>query len=89
MSIDKQWTVATLFPVLQARARPCVAKQLFSVQANFNYCRKKLSRKFIWINIKTKKCTPKSVLLWEFASVQLGFGVYSWLQLVDLVSRRI
>jgi len=30
-----------------------------------------LSMKNILINIKTKKCTPKSVLRWEFASVYL------------------
>ena len=40
-----------------------------SAQSNFNYCRKVLSMKNILINIKTKKCTPKSVLRWEFASV--------------------
>jgi len=27
--------------------------------------------KIIWINIRTKKCTPKSVLRWEFASVYI------------------
>ena len=41
----------------------------FSMQSNFNYCRKVLSIKNVWINIKTKKCTPKSGLRWEFASV--------------------
>ena len=41
----------------------------FSVQSNFNYCRKVLSKKNIWINLKTKICTPNSVLRWEFASV--------------------
>ena len=38
-------------------------------QNNFNYCRKVLSKKNILIKKKTKKCTPKSVLCWEFASV--------------------
>jgi len=28
-----------------------------------------MAKKNILINIKTKKCTPKSVLRWEFASV--------------------
>ena len=36
---------------------------------NFNYCRKVLSKTNILINIKTKKCSPKCVLHWEFASV--------------------
>ena len=38
-----------------------------SFVSNFNYCRKVLSMKNIWINIKTNKCTPISVLRWEFA----------------------
>jgi len=41
----------------------------FQCSQNFNYCRKVLSKKNILINIKTKKCSPKSVLCWEFASV--------------------
>ena len=44
-------------------------KKYFSVQSNFNHCRKVLSMKIIWINIRTKICTPTSVLRWEFASV--------------------
>ena len=43
----------------------------FSVQSNFNYCRKVLSIKIIWTTIITKICTPKSVLSWEFASVYI------------------
>ena len=42
-----------------------------SAQTNFIYCRKVLSKKNILINIKTKKCTQKSVLRLEFASVYL------------------
>ena len=42
-----------------------------SAQSSYNYCWKVLSMKNILINIKTKKCTPKSVLLWEFASVYI------------------
>ena len=44
-----------------------------SAQSNFNYCRKVLSMKNILINIKNKKCTPKSVLRWEFASVYMYY----------------
>ena len=43
----------------------------FSVQSNFNYCRKVLSIKIIWTTIRTKICTPKSVLRCEFASVYI------------------
>ena len=43
-------------------------KTVLSVQSNFNYCRKVLPKKNILINIK--KCTPKSVLSWEFASAK-------------------
>ena len=38
---------------------------LFPAQSKFNYCRKGLSKK----NIKTKKCTPKSVLLQNISLV--------------------
>ena len=44
----------------------------FSVESNFNYCGNFLSMKNIWINIRTKKCMPKSVLRWEFASVYIS-----------------
>ena len=44
---------------------------IFSTQSNFNYCRKVLSMKHIFINIKTKQSTPKFVLRWEFASVYI------------------
>ena len=44
-------------------------KDFLSAQSNFNYCRKVLSKKTIWIHRKTKKHTPKSVLRWGFASV--------------------
>ena len=48
-----------------------------SAHSNFNYCRKVLSMKNILINIKTKKCTPTSVLHWECASVYL-FIYFIW-----------
>ena len=38
---------------------------------HFKYCGKVLSMKNISINIKTNKCTPISVLRWEFASVYI------------------
>jgi len=48
----------------------------FVASLNFlsNYCGKVLSMKIILINKKNKKCTPKSVLRWEFASVYLCYA---------------
>ena len=48
-------------------------KFVLSAQSNFNYCLKVLSMKNIFINIKTKKYTPKSALRWEFASVYYNY----------------
>ena len=49
-----------------------------SARSNFIYCRKVLSMKNSLINIKTKKCTPKSVLRLEFASV---YNMYHYISL--------
>jgi len=48
--IDNQWTVEwrTWLPYKTNQFH------FFSVQSNFNYCRKVLSLKIIWITIKTK-----------------------------------
>ena len=41
-----------------------------------------LLSKSVLIDIKTKKCTPKSVLRWEFASVYL-YDIYNSIQCTD------
>ena len=51
---------------------PCLSgseKKHFFVK--FIYCGKWLSKKNICIKLKTKKCTPKFALLWEFPSVYI------------------
>ena len=48
---------------------------VLSAQSNFNYCRKVLSMKNIWINIETKTSKQKSVLRWKFASVYVAFDI--------------
>ena len=55
-------------PVLvRAWSKKCICQQ-----SNFNYCLKVLSMKKYFDKYKNKKCTPKSVLRWEFASVYIN-----------------
>jgi len=84
LSIDNQWTVKwhTWLPYktnqfhvqhdfLFLSKRPVCGQNVFQRSQILNIV-EVLSKKNILIDIKTKKCTPKSVLRWEFASVYIS-----------------
>ena len=67
---NNQWTVEC-HTWLPYKTNQFHVQNDFLFLSNFN-CLKVLSMKNILINIKTIKCTPKSVLRCEFASVYVN-----------------